>query len=266
MTREDFIFLTSKIHQLSGLRLTEKKIELVKSRVQSYFRKSRIKSLTELKNELEKENPAVIQDFINLMTTNKTDFFREPKHFDFLIREAVPGWKAAGIDDVKVWCCASSTGEEPYSLAMTLASSLASDISWDILATDIDTEVLKRAKNGVYPISKAAEIPESFQQYLIPGQRQATGWFKIADELHSKVRFSRRNLIENPNPEGQVFDAIFCRNVLIYFDRTSINHLMEQLHRSLKPNGFLFIGHSESIQGNQHLFETVSPSVFRKID
>ncbi|OYZ20082.1 MAG: hypothetical protein B7Y39_11190 [Bdellovibrio sp. 28-41-41] len=263
-TDEDFLFLKEKIFQLAGITLTEKKKDLVKSRVQSFLRKSEIGSVDELKQELQNSNPAVIQKFVNLMTTNKTDFFRESKHFDYLIYELIPQWKKEKKTEIKIWCSASSTGEEPYTIAMVLLKHLPKNTSFKILATDIDTQVLRKAQNGVYPISKSSEIPEQYQPFLSKGKKNVEGWFKVADEIHSKISFKQHNLIENTYPGDELFEVIFCRNVLIYFERKTINTLMEKLHLSLKPHGHLFIGHSESISGTQHLFATIQPAVFRK--
>ncbi len=246
-TDEDFLFLKEKIFQLAGIHLTEKKKELVKSRVQSFLRKSKFESVDELKHELQNSSPNVIQKFVNLMTTNKTDFFREPKHFDYLIYELIPQWKKEKKTEIKIWCSASSTGEEPYTIAMVLLKYLPKNTSFKILATDIDTQVLKKAQNGVFPISKSSEIPEEYQLFLSKGKENADGWFKIDDEIHSKISFKQHNLIESTYPSTEIFDVIFCRNVLIYFERKTINKLMEKFHFSLSPNGYLFIGYSESI-------------------
>jgi chemotaxis protein methyltransferase CheR len=263
-TDEDFLFLKEKIFQVAGIHLTEKKRELVRSRIQSFLRSSKFNSVDELKVELRNSNPAVTQQFVNLLTTNKTDFFRERKHFDFLIYNLIPQWKKDRKTEIKIWCSASSTGEEPYTIAMVLLHHLPKNTSFKILATDIDTHVLKKAQNGVYSTSKILEIPREYQAHLIEGRKKAMGWFKVSDELHSKIAFKQHNLIESTYPGDEVFDAIFCRNVLIYFERQTINKLMEKLHLSLKKSGHLFIGHSESIPGTQHLFESIQPAVFRK--
>lgn len=264
-TNEDFLFMKEKIFELAGIHLTEKKKELVKSRVQSFLRKSHINTTKQLRDELIARNPSVIQEFVNLLTTNKTDFFREPKHFDFLVHQIIPLWLESGKKEVKIWCSASSTGEEPYTIAMVLARNLPESISYKILATDIDTQVLKKAQNGVYPISKLSEIPTEYHSYLIQGQKTAKGWFKASDAIHSQITFKQHNLVEKTYPGDEVFDIIFCRNVLIYFEKKTINALMEKLHLSLKTDGYLFIGHSETIAGNQHIFESIQPAVFKKV-
>ena len=157
---EDFDYIKNKIFALAGIHYTEKKWDLVESRVQSLFRKSEIKSMSDLKNQLEAKNSKTLQTFINLLTTNKTDFFREPRHFDYLIRELIPIWTREEKKEVNVWSCASSTGEEPYTVAMILKKHLPENIRWNVFASDIDTDVLQFAKNGVYLNQNLKEIPE----------------------------------------------------------------------------------------------------------
>ncbi len=261
---EDFLFFKKKIFDLAGIHLTDKKMDLVRSRVQSFLRKSSVNSVSEFRKLIQTSDrqSEVVQSFINLLTTNKTDFFREPTHFDYLTEQILP--KFVDREKINVWCCAASTGEEPYTIAMTLDQHLNGHAEYKILASDIDTNVLKKARNGVYPVSKANEIPEEFHRdYLVFGSDKTNGYFKIADKLHSRIQFKQHNLIENSYPGEEVFDLIFCRNVLIYFEPKTIGRLMEKLYRSLKPDGFLFIGHSESIQGSQHLFKAIRPAIFR---
>lgn len=264
-TKEDFLFIKDKIFQLAGIHLTENKFDLVRSRVQSFFRRSRVKSVDQLKAEIENHDLDILQEFVNLLTTNKTDFFRELNHFNFLVQELVPLWKRMKKKEIKIWSSASSTGEEAYTIAMMLAANLPKEMSFKILATDIDTRVLEKAKNGVYPVSKIAEIPIQYHSFLNRGKNSAEDWFKVSDDIHSKITFKQHNLIENSYPGDEVFDLIFCRNVLIYFERKTIVKLMEKMHRSIKSDGYLFIGHSESINGCQHLFKTVQPAVFTKV-
>ncbi len=265
LSQDDFDYFKAKIFELAGIHLTEKKVALVQTRLQSFLRKSEIKSTMELKQRLEQGNSKVVQAFINLLTTNKTDFFREPQHFDFLVKSLLPYWQSAEKKEIKIWCSACSTGEEPYTLAMLLATHMPQTIRWSILATDIDTEVLKTAKNGVYPVQKKVEISEDFHKHLVLGKKHTAGWFKIADELHQHVQFESHNLIDSQMTGEQIFDLILCRNVLIYFERNTIMTLMSKFHNSLRSDGFLFIGHSESIQGTSNLFKSMQPSIFKKI-
>lgn len=265
ITDEDFLFLKEKIFELAGIHLTEKKKGLVESRIQSFFRKSQIHTIQQLKEGLLSSNPEVIQQFVNLLTTNKTDFFREPRHFEFLLQKMMPTWIQHNKKEINIWCSATSTGEEPHTIAMILAKNLPQNFTFRVLATDIDTQVLGKAQNGVYPNSKLCEIPEEYRHYLVQGQKKADGWFKISDDIHSRIAFKQHNLIERTYPGDKIFDLILCRNVLIYFERNTICQLMEKLHLSLKDDGHLFIGHSESIPGTQHIFEAIQPAIYRKV-
>lgn len=262
---EDFLFFKEKIFYFAGIHLTEKKLSLVQSRIQSYLRKSNIKSIAEYRDQIESADADVIQNFVNLLTTNKTDFFREPQHFDFLIKKLIPTWQFHRKKEIKIWCCASSTGEEAYTIAMVLDAHLPKEITWQILASDIDTQVLSKASNGVYSDQKLVEIPPNYRGNLKLGRNKAEGWFKISDNLHSRIKFKKHNLMENNGPSQDTYDVIFCRNVLIYFEQNTIFKLMNKLHQSLSSGGYLFIGHSESIQKTQHLFNPILPAIYEKI-
>lgn len=265
MTNEDFLFFTERIYQLAGIYMAETKRDLLTSRLDIFLRKSAIKTIEELKQGLLNADSEVEQQFVNLLTTNKTDFFREPKHFDYLIEVLIPLWKEQNKTEINIWCSASSTGEEAYTIAMVLSEHLPSTMSFKILATDIDTEVLHKAQNGVYDMQKISEIPDEYHSYLQEGQKTAQGWFKTNDELHSKILFKQHNLIESNTPGRQTFDLVFCRNVLIYFERETIMTLMQKMHGTLKSDGHLFIGHSETIQGSQHFFKIIKPAIFKKV-
>lgn len=266
LSQEDFIFFRELIFDLAGIHLGEKKRDLVVTRIRSHLQKRGFHSFSEYRDLLENK-PAGhpdIQEFVNLLTTNKTEFFREPRHFDFLVQSAIPKWVKEGKKTINVWSCASSTGEEPYTLSMVLRRHLPETLPYRILATDIDTQVLSRAQNGVYSLAKLNEIPETYRDgNLKMGTGKAEGWFKIADPIRDPISFQKHNLIEASYLGDEVFDVIFCRNVLIYFSPETIRTLLSKLHRSLKPGGLLMIGHSESIQGCR-LFETLQPAIFRK--
>lgn len=264
--KEDFLFFKEKIFDLAGIHLTEKKVDLVRTRVESYLKKSSLNNIDDLKAQLQAKNPKITEEFINILTTNKTDFFREPEHFNFIQEQLLPYWIKSNKQEIKIWCCASSTGEEPYSLALLLDKIMPQNLPWKILASDIDTQVLKTAAKGVYKTTKLSEIPEDLQKGVKIGHGDAEGWFKINDKVHSKIKFIQHNLIDNSYPGDEIFDLISCRNVLIYFEKETISTLVEKLYQSLKPDGYLFIGHSESIQGNQHLYKTIQPAVYKKVD
>lgn len=169
---DDFKYFKDKIFDLAGIHLTEKKMDLMQTRLQSLFKKSEVNSIDELKRGLEQGNLKAVQTFINILTTNKTDFFREPQHFEFLIQRLIPRWQRIDQKEVNIWCCASSTGEEPYSLAMVLQAHMPPTIRWTILATDIDTAVLQTAANGVYPLEEKNQIPDVYKEFLVFGKKK----------------------------------------------------------------------------------------------
>ncbi len=268
LTREDFEYFRSVIFELSGISLNSSKRELVKSRLRSYLLSLRMQSYTDYRDYLAKLSAGdpEWQKFINFFTTNKTDFFREPQHFDFLQRTVIPNWlKTKNCGELKVWCCASSTGQEPYTLSMVLNRALPNSVNYRVLATDIDTEVLQKANNGVYPLSKLSEIPKDYQNEFVDlGKGNVSNWFRITDPIREQVVFKQHNLIESTYPGDEVFDVVFCRNVLIYFSPDTIRTLMQKLNRSLKKGGLLFISHSESISKCSDIFTMVKPSVYQK--
>lgn len=261
-------YFCERAESIAGISLKPGKYELVKTRLRSRLADNGLKTYREYKNLLEQlppEHPEW-QEFINLLTTNKTDFFREPEHFNILMNSVLPEFYKSGHKTFKVWSAASSSGEEAYTVAMILDQCLPKDVDFRILATDIDTTVLKTGENAVYPLSRKAEIPAEYHQAGIDiGKREIKNWFRIQRRLKDKVIFKHHNLMERTSPGENVFDLILCRNVLIYFEKKSIEFVAEKLFQSSKPGGFLFIGHSESLQGIPKLWTSAGPSIFRKV-
>ena len=255
------------IEDLAGIVLKSTKHDLVKTRLRARLVEVGMKSYAEYQNYLKSlpREHEEWQQFINLLTTNKTDFFREPKHFDHLIKTFLPEWLKTNEKTLKVWSAASSTGEEAYTIAMILDRHLPKGKDFKILATDIDTEALETARNAVFPISKKGEIPAEYQKGCVDfGKDDVKGWFRIKPILKDKVIFKRHNLIEKTAPDADTFDLVFCRNVFIYFAPSSIEFVVRKLHRSTKPNGLLYIGHSESLHSLKHEWQLVAPSVLKK--
>jgi len=268
LTKEDFLYFKKVLHDLTGISLSESKRELVKSRIRSHIQDLGFQTYSEYRRHLTKisNDNHEWQKFVNLFTTNKTDFFREIKHFDFIESNLVSHWQSEKIKDVKIWCCAASTGQEPYSLSMVLAKSLPLSVNFKILATDIDTDVLQKSRNGVYPIAKLSEIPKDYQDnYVNIGKGDVRSWFRISDSIRNHIDFKQHNLIDSTYPGSEIFDVIFCRNVLIYFTPDTIKTLMKKLHLSLKKNGILFISHSEAIPYCSDLFRLIQPSIYKKV-
>lgn len=268
LNNEDFFFFKEVLHELTGITLSSSKKELVKSRIRNHVQSLGFGSYTEYRRHLSKIGPdhSEWQVFINFFTTNKTDFFREFKHFDYIQTELIPDWIDKKQRGIKLWCCAASTGQEPYTLSMVLLNSLPSEIAFKILATDIDTDVLQKCRNGVYSINKINEIPKNYRDlYVNIGKAEVQGWFRVSDQVRDPIEFKYHNLIDPSNPEDNVFDLIFCRNVLIYFTPDTIYKLMRKLHHALKKNGLLFIGHSESISNCSDIFRMIQPSIYQKV-
>lgn len=268
LTDEDYEFFKTTIFELSGISLGSSKRELIKSRLTSHIKSLGLQSFAEYRNFLSdlKNGDPEWQRFINFLTTNKTDFFREPQHFDYLQRVVIPNWLQKKRGELKVWCCASSSGQEPYTLAMVLSRSLPPSAKYKILATDIDTEVLQEAKNGVYQNERLQEIPWQYRDDFVDiGKGDVAGWFRISNNIREHVIYQQHNLIGNDYPGNEAFDLIFCRNVLIYFSAETIKPLIKKLHQCLKPNGLLFVSHSESISKFSDIFRLVHPSVYEKV-
>ena len=209
-----------------------------------------------------------LEHLINLATTNKTDFFREIRHFNFLVERAVPEWKSDGLyTDYAVWSAGCSSGEEPYSIAMTLMELQEQGaFSFSVLATDISTRVLQKAVDAVYPADSAEMIPEGMRKkYLLRGRNQRRHLVRIAPEVRNRVRFGLLNFLSPHYGAERTFQIVFVRNVLIYFDREKQEQIVERLCRHLVPGGYLFIGHSESLHGLDLPLESVCPAIYRKI-
>lgn len=211
---------------------------------------------------------------LDAITTNETQFFREPRQFEFLEKTLIPAWLADAESGgrhrrLRVWSAACSTGEEPYSLAMVLRHHLKAIDGWnvEILATDLSTEALAHAEAAVWPIEKVRDIPERFlKQFMLRGKRSQIGKIRAGRELRSMMRFERLNLHRASYPVVGPFDLIFCRNVLIYFDSQSKLGVLNRLLRSLAPDGHLFVGHAESLTSLSQRVKTVIPTVYKAAD
>jgi chemotaxis methyl-accepting protein methylase len=267
MTQGDFDFFRGLIREISGIFLSDAKKELLKSRLSSRIDFLGCKDPKGYRKYLEglPGDHHEWQELINLVTTNKTDWFREPQHFNYLIQEYLPRWKQNGHRELSVWSAATATGEEPYSLAMVLDQELRPPYSYKILATDIDTQVLEVAKNGVYSRSKLEEIPEPYRESsLLLGTGDISGWMKINPALKRNIKFEQFNLTESRCPRNFQFDIIFCRNVLIYFQKDVIHNVINLLYEAAAPGAMLFIGHAESLQNIKSGWKFIRPSIFLK--
>lgn len=214
---------------------------------------------------------AELQVLVDRISTNHTNFFREPQHFDFLREKFLPAWRAevaARGEPLRVWSAASSTGEEPYSVAIHLAENLSppEKNAWRIEASDISTRVLDKARQGVYDTARLADLDaERVRRHFQKGEGEWAGHFRVKSELRARVRFHHLNLLAPPYPFAQPFHIIFCRNVMIYFDRATQTDLVQHLTDALLPGGFLLVGHSESLSNLKHRLQSVQPAVYQKL-
>jgi chemotaxis protein methyltransferase CheR len=247
----------------SGIDLTDRKDQLVSARISSRIKALHLESeAAYLELLLGPEGKGEISSFIDVISTNFTHFFREPSHFD-LLRSFVKEVAASGKREIKVWCAAASTGEEPYSLAMVLDDVLGSrGVAWRLLASDISTRALKHAVAATYEEATVKPVPPALaHRYLRPA---GSGRFCVVETLRSHVFFGRLNLSRPPFPMSGPFDAIFCRNVMIYFDTAVRQRLVGDVERLLAPGGIFVVGHTEPLTGVQTRLMSIAPSVYRK--
>ena len=207
---------------------------------------------------------------LDCITTNETRFFREPQHFDYLGQQVFPRWKQEAewgkrTRHLHAWSAGCSSGEEPYSLAMLLLEHFPRSEGWftQILASDISTRVLEKARTGIVPIDKANDIPGQYlRDYMLKGSNESSGTMRVTPELQRAVRFARINLFSEADSVRNTFDLIFCRNVLIYFDERSKQKVIEGLVRRLTPSGLLFVGHSEHLHGISRGLKLLAPTIY----
>jgi chemotaxis protein methyltransferase CheR len=258
ITDREFDLFRRLVHRHAGIALSEHKRQLVQARLAKRLRALGLESFTEYYTLLTEHDPHGEETtrFVNAMTTNKTNFFREPHHFDYLAREWIPAVKdravRRGDRSLRIWSAGCSTGEEPYTIAIVLSEGLGSLLGWDlrILASDIDTEVLERAARGTYTLEQVSAIPpDARARHFLRGRGQHDGLVQARPELRAPIAFRRINFLDDPWPIRARFDVVFCRNVLIYFDRPTQRRILERFVGLLKPDGLLFLGHSESIHG-----------------
>lgn len=253
-----------------GIKMAEVKMPMLQSRLQRRLRELGLRSVEEYQEHLFGESGATeLEEFINAVTTNKTDFFRESKHFEFLARVVLPEFTEASARSArfKLWCAGCSSGEEAYTQAMVLQEHARAhpEFNYSILATDISTRVLRQAEAAVYDETEIEPIPDRLRrQYLLRSRHSQPPRFRIAPVLRDRVQFHRLNFMEPRYPIGDVYDAIFIRNVMIYFDRRTQEAVVNRLCEHLKPEGHLFIGHSESLNGLNVPVRLVGPAVYRK--
>lgn len=260
---------SEKMKNLAGvdMPLTPKNAALIRNRVVKVLRRRSIYSFEDYWKLLETGNPEVISEFISALTTNLTSFFREPSHFDFL-RNEIPKIVEKWGPEVRVWCAAASTGQEPYTIAMTILEALPAFQADKIkfLATDIDMQVLKKSATATYEAREMEGLsPLLKEKYFKPMQKNDTRFWRATDELHRFVRFAPMNLTQDKYPFQHKFHVIFCRNVLIYFDEPTTKMVIQKLTDQLAPGGYLILGHSESGNVKNPHLKPLSRAVYQKV-
>ncbi len=266
ITTEEFQRLRTLIYDESGISLGDQKRTLLTSRLSKRLRDLGLATFSEYYDQVTRDpSREEFTRMLDLISTNKTDFFREPKHFDFLRERILP--ELAGEMRIRIWSSACSTGEEPYTIAMTLYEGVSDPQQWDfgILASDLSTRVLAKAAAGLYATECVRDVPpEVVRRHFLRGRGSSDGLLKVKPHLASMIRFRRVNLMDDRFPIKSPLDLIFCRNVMIYFDRPTQERLVNKFYQYLKPGGHLFIGHSESLQWVEHPFKVVGPTIYRK--
>lgn len=264
MTQQDFDQIVKIAHQTTGIVLSDHKKEMVYSRLARRIRRCKLSSFAEYLAHI-KNDPVENNEFINALTTNLTSFFRENHHFEHMLSTSLPDLarRNNGTKRIRVWSCAASTGEEPYSIAMMLKEH-GFDRTWDVklLATDLDSAVLDTARAGIYNEDRVRGMnPKWRDKYL---SRLADGSYSVNDDVRKLVSFKRLNVLERWPMKGQ-FDMVFCRNIVIYFDKDTQRVLFDRIANQMAPESWLYIGHSETLHRVTDRFSGLGQTMYRKV-
>jgi chemotaxis protein methyltransferase CheR len=264
LKNRQFETISRLVYQLSGINLTPCKQELVRARLTKRLRALGLKSFDAYMDYLRHDNPeGELVAMIESMTTNKTSFFRESQHFDYLCRKIVPALKDRKI---RIWSAGCSSGEEPYSAAILLNEAIQDLALWDIriLATDLSSRMLSLGRKGIYNNKSLHDVsPLLISKFFTCVEPNPMRHYQVVAPLRRQVHFARLNLMGEWPMRG-LFDVIFCRNVMIYFDKPAQEQLVNRFWKLLKPGGHLFVGHSESLAGLPHPFLYVEPAIYIK--
>ena len=261
----DFERVRTLIYQRAGISLHAGKQAMVYSRLSRRLRETEHRSFSTYLAWLDKATGAAgeqeWQEFVNCLTTNLTSFFREEHHF-LALAEELASRSATGL---RVWCNAASTGEEPYTLAMTLVEAYGAQCSAKIVASDIDTKVLATASRGVYPADARGLSLQRQRQHFLRGKGDNSGFMRIKPELSRLIEFRVQNLMDARWSLGDPFDIVFCRNVMIYFDAPTQRQVLERIHSTMKPRSLLFVGHSENFTESKDLFKLRGKTIYERV-
>lgn len=264
---DNYEFIRQLVYEHSRIHLGGEKKALVASRLAKRLRVLKLPDynaycrLLRTRQGTEEE----LGNLIDVISTNHTHFFRESRHFDFLRDQALPQWRAKGHGPFRIWSAACSSGEEPYTLAIVLAETIGLQTQWQIYASDISTRMLATARAGIYTADRISHVlPEKRSRHFQKGVGSSEGQFRVKEELRRRVEFLQLNLLQPEYPFSARFDVIFCRNVMIYFDRETQETLVNKLAHQLHPGGYLMVGHSESLSAIRHPLIALQPALYQK--
>lgn len=274
LSDKEFVQFRDLIYKLTGIALNDAKRQLVESRLQKRLRFHHLATFGDYHALLSRLNSGAAETtaFINCITTNKTDFFREPHHFEYVTKTIIPALAAEAREErrtprLRIWHAGCSSGEEPYTLGIALAEALMGQPKWDVsqIASDIDTDVLNLARRGEYSAERVAPIsPDRLHRYFQRGGTVNQPLYQVKSPLRDQITFQQINLLEEwPLRADTRFDVIFCRNVVIYFDLPTRQRLFARFQAQLRPGGYLFLGHSESLHGQNASFDSVGHTIYR---
>lgn len=271
LTPEAYRYVVDLVCQHSRIRLGEDKQALLANRLRHRLKELAISSYKNYCQLLDSvAGPEEIEHLVDLITTNHTKFFREPEHFSFLAKKALPALLPRHLKEgtpLKVWSAACSSGEEPYTLAIALSEAMRAypSVPWEIFASDISRRMLDRAQQGIYRMEAVEPVPpDLLKRYFQEGVGARSGFCRVKAEVRSRVMFHRINLFQPEYPVPSRFQVIFCRNVMIYFDAASRATLVHRLSQHLAHGGYLIVGHSESLFGIRHSLESIQQGVYYK--
>ena len=271
LTTSQFNQLSKYIYENFGIKMPPIKKTMLESRLQKRLRATGLYSFEEYLDFVfsKKEEKAELIHMVDVVTTNKTEFFREPRHFDLMENEILPEITQgrASSNTIKIWSAGCSSGEEPYTIAFLMEDFVKNKgLTYSIMASDLSSEILQKAMNGVYKMDKIMAIPlETKKKYLLKSKDKSNPTVRIVPEIRKKVNFFRLNFMDDKYLVDDDLDIIFCRNVIIYFDRQTQEKVIRKLVSKLKPGGYLLIGHSESLSQMNLGIQPIIPTVFKKL-
>jgi chemotaxis protein methyltransferase CheR len=267
LTPADFERIRRLIYERAGISLHAGKQAMVYSRLSRRLRETRHGSFASYLDRLERGgSESEWQEFVNCLTTNLTAFFREEHHFHALVDDLRALAGRSGGRPPRLWCNAASTGEEPYSLAMTVVETLGVSAPAQLLCTDIDTKVLAKAQRGVYPADARGLSPERLKRHFLRGTGSNAGSIRVKPELARLVEFRPFNLMSTSwSTLGEPFDVVFCRNVMIYFDGPTQRRVLERIHGVTRPGALLYVGHSENFNDSRDIFRLRGKTIYERV-